>query len=577
VTTRKDGKAYTYIKLVQSYRQGGRVRQRLVANLGREDELKASGQLEQLAAAFARLDPPLLGVRREVGPLLLVRHYLERLGLAAIVERALPSHGRAQLTTAEVVSALIANRLCAPSPLYDIAGWASSSALQEVFGIPAMLLNDDRLGRALEGFEPKAEEIRGAVALAAIERFGVDAGRLHLDLTALKVYGAHEDSSFVAQGWNAERRVEQQVRVLEATTPNGLPLYVRPEAGDAAELSCIGAALERLAALLPPGLVVCADSALGHVKNLCAAERAGLRFVVPLRASSGFREHYRTHVGASALEPLDYVSRRERRLPPAERTQYRGLLRPFPVADPETMQERPFRVAYIWSSEEERSVKEARERALAAAETALGKVQRGLGGRYYKTPRQVEQRVARVVGPTVHSLITITIGQDSCGRPTLSFERDPRAIAAAAELDGVYALATNLPSPISAGQLLRLYKDQSLVELRHRDLKGSLRVRPIFLHKDERIRALVSIVGLALLIFGLIEVDLRRRLGDDDELRGLLPEGRAARPTGRNILAAFQGLSATYTRNGLALDRLTATQRRILHLLSVPLPWPERR
>ena len=334
VTTRKNGKAYTYIKLVQSYRQGSRVRQRLVANLGREDELKASGQLEQLAAAFARLDPPLLGVRREVGPLLLVGHYLERLGLAAIVERALPSHGRAQLTTAEVVSALIANRLCAPSPLYDIAGWASSSALQEVFGIPAMLLNDDRLGRALEDFEPQAEEIRGAVALAAIERFGVEAGRLHLDLTALKVYGAHEDSSFVAQGWNAERRVEQQVRVLQATTPSGLPLYVRPEAGDAAELSCIGAALERLAALLPPGLVVCADSALGHVKNLCAAERAGLRFVVPLREASGFRERYRTDVGASALEPLDYVSRRERRLPPAQRTQYRGLLRPFPVTDP---------------------------------------------------------------------------------------------------------------------------------------------------------------------------------------------------------------------------------------------------
>jgi len=37
VTTRKNGKAYTYIKLVQSYRQGSRVRQRLVANLGRED------------------------------------------------------------------------------------------------------------------------------------------------------------------------------------------------------------------------------------------------------------------------------------------------------------------------------------------------------------------------------------------------------------------------------------------------------------------------------------------------------------------------------------------------------------
>jgi hypothetical protein len=47
VTARKDGKTYTYIKLVHAYRQGGRVGQRLAATLGREDELKASGQLER--------------------------------------------------------------------------------------------------------------------------------------------------------------------------------------------------------------------------------------------------------------------------------------------------------------------------------------------------------------------------------------------------------------------------------------------------------------------------------------------------------------------------------------------------
>src|SRR5919109_956988 len=110
---------------------------------------------------------------------------------------------------------------------------------------------------------------------------------------------------------------------------------------------------------------------------------------------------------------------------------------------------------------------------------------------------------------------------------------------------------------------------------RHRDLKGPLRVRPIFLQNDERIEALLSIVGLALLVFGLIEAELRRALGDG-ELPGLLPEGRAARPTGSNIFAAFQGLALTYTPAGIALDRLTATQRRILRLLQVTTPWPEQ-
>jgi hypothetical protein len=297
--------------------------------------------------------------------------------------------------------------------------------------------------------------------------------------------------------------------------------------------------------------------------------------VVPLREASGFHQRFRAEVGRQALRPLDYVSRRERPLPAAERTQYRGCLRPFAVRDPATKTVHDFRVAYVWSSEEARSVAGARERALAAAEAALLKVQRGLGGRHYKTKKQVDDRVATIVGPAVKGLLTVTTSVAG-GRPRLSVTRHHNAMAQAAELDGLYALATNLPGRLTASQLLRLYKEQTLVELRHRDLKGTLRVRPIFLHNDDRIEALIGIVGLALLIFGLIELDLRRAMGPEDELQGLLPEGRSARPTGRNILAAFQGLGLTYTRTGLVIDRLTRTQRRILQLLKVPIPWHER-
>ena len=115
-----------------------------------------------------------------------------------------------------------------------------------------------------------------------------------------------------------------------------------------------------------------------------------------------------------------------------------------------------------------------------------------------------------------------------------------------------------------------------MVEQRHRDLKQTLKVRPVFLHNHDRIQALTAVTGIALLIFGLIEADLRAALGDGVPLPGLLPEGRAAKPTGRAILAAFHGLSATYTPGGLQLDRLTPAQRIILALLGIPLPWPEK-
>jgi transposase len=574
VQVRRGDKTYVYLKLVESRREGGRVRQRVVANLGREDELKMSGQLEALAGAFARLDPPMTGTRRDVGPLLVVAHVMAGLGLARIVEAHLPDRSRSRLSAAEVVVALIANRLAAPSPLYDVAGWASSAAMAEIFGIPPMLLNDDRLGRVLEDFAPRAESVRGAVTLAAIEQFGVDASRLHLDLTALRVAGAYETSSLVQKGWGADRNVARQVQALAVTNRDGVPLYMRPQAGAAAELSCIGAALERLTQLLPPGLVVCADSALGHVKNLCEADRAGLSFVVPLRQASGFRDRYLAEVGPRALAPINYRSRRQAHLPASQRTRYKGAVRDWEVIDPATSRLRRFRVAYIWSSEEAAAVQAAREKALRRAEQALTRMANGLGGRYYRTKTQVDTKVAQILSPGVAELLTVHTGQRN-GRPTLSFARNHTAIRAAQRTDGIYALATNLTGRLNAARLLGIYKEQGLVECAHKTGKQTLRVRPIFLHNDDRIEALISIVGLALVVFGLIENQLRRALGDQP-LPGLLPEGRSARPTGRNILAAFQGLGLTYTPTGIVLDRLTTTQQRILDLLNITLPWPEQ-
>lgn len=573
---RRGDKRYAYLRLVQAFRtESGTVRHRVLATLGRLDELKASGQLDQLAAALARLDPPRLGFRREVGPMLLVQHVIERLGLVALVDRQVPQRGRAELTTGEVVAALIANRLCAPAPLYDIAAWGSNAALHELLGTPGMLLNDDRLGRALEAFAPVAESVRGAAALAAVEVFGADAARLHVDLTTLRVAGAYADSELVARGWGSDRRVARQVQMLQATNPQGIPLYVRPHPGNAAELSCIGMALERLAALLGPGVLICADSALGHFKNLCAVHRAGLRFVVPLRASTGFAATFLEQVGARALRPLRYVSGRQRKLPLGKRDRYRGTIRPLAVTDPETGEQHPFRVAYVWSSEEASSVAEARERALNKAEEELAKVRRGLGGRYYKTLQQVDTRVANILIEPIRGFLLVRTGLRQ-GKPYLRWRRNRAAIASAARTDGIYALATNLRGRLSATRALRLYKDQFTVEQRHRDAKQTLRVRPLFLHNDDRIAALISIVGLALLVFGIIEAGVRRALGPGQALPGILPEGRAALPTGRSILAAFQGLGLTYTDSGPRLDPLTATQHQILELLDVPIPWEKR-
>jgi len=579
---RRGDQVHQYVQLVEGRREGGKVRQRVVATLGRLDELKASGQLERWAGAFARLDPPPAGTRRQVGPLLMVAHYLARLGLVGAIDEIAPMRGQSLLTHGEVIAVLVANRLCGPAPLYDIASWASSAAVAELFDVPAGLLNDDRLGRALDAISPHADKLRAKLLLRSIERFEVDASRLHLDLTAVRFAGGYEHSTLVRKGWSADRTIKRQVKTLQASTKSGVPLYFRPHQGATSELPAFMAGIETLAAALPPGLVVVADSGLGYLENLCTLDNSKVGFVVPLRADTGWAGRFCEQVpaGLSALKRLHYCSEREQHLPAGRRAIWKGLLRPFPVSAAGGTTHH-LRVAYIYSSEEATSVRDARQRALSKAEEALGRVRNGCGGCHYKTKAQVDKRVAQILTGNLAQLISVQTGGPGTGKPTITWSRDQDAIDAAGALDGLYALATNLADPegrrLSALDVLKIYKGQWVDEQRHRDLKQTLRVRPVFLHNDARIEALIAVIGIALLIFGLIEAELRVALGEATTLPGILPEGRAAKPTARAALAAFSDLGLTYTSAGLVLDRLSPIQRVILALLGVGLPWPEPR
>jgi len=350
---KRAGREYSYVQLVEGYRdENGKVRHRVVANLGRKDVLKDSGQLEALAGSFARLDPPMAGTRRSVGPLLLVERFLRELAVKDTVDGALPRSARSIVSVGEVVCALVASRLCSPSPLYDIAGWASGAAVHELLGIPPALLNDDRLGRALECFAVYAEDLRSRVAARAIETFGVSAGRLHVDLTTVGVCGAYEHSALIAKGWASDRRVARQVRTLQACTPDGTVIYSRPDPGNAAELTLVGASLERLLAVSGPGLLIVCDSAMGQPKTMREIDHAGVRFIVPLRASAGFRERFLAEVGHDALRRVRYVPQREQKLPSQRRTVFKGALRDWEIPANDTHPSLTLRVAYIHSSEE---------------------------------------------------------------------------------------------------------------------------------------------------------------------------------------------------------------------------------
>ena len=101
-----------------------------------------------------------------------------------------------------------------------------------------------------------------------------------------------------------------------------------------------------------------------------------------------------------------------------------------------------------------------------------------------------------------------------------------------------------------------------MVERRIKVIKGPVRIRPLFLHKQERVESLIFVAMLALLVYTILEM-LCRRAGHFI--------------TARQVLEKFERLAAVYLQFGdgsvLKLpSALNSFQGQLIELLRFPDP-----
>src|SRR4030067_1706928 len=95
---KKDKTFRQYLQIVETYREGGKVKQRILLSLGRVDELRASGELDRMAEALARLTERqkivslakelVASSARKFGPVPVFRNLWKRLGLPKAIADA---------------------------------------------------------------------------------------------------------------------------------------------------------------------------------------------------------------------------------------------------------------------------------------------------------------------------------------------------------------------------------------------------------------------------------------------------------------------------------------------------------
>src|SRR5439155_7876455 len=195
--------------------------------------------------------------------------------------------------------------------------------------------------------------------------------------------------------------------------------------------------------------------------------------------------------------------------------------------------------------ERERRQRTTKVRASAARSARRTKTERTLARNQDKAHTKAE--CALRDHPTLGRYLRLT----ATGRLRV----DRAKVAAEQRLDGKFLLSTSDPD-ISAEDVALGYKNLLEAERSFRDLKGILRLRPVFHRLEDRIRAHILICWLALLLVRLAE----RQAGD----------------TWRNLRRELERLHLV-TLAGAAghvqqTTRLTPAQREILDRLAIEPP-----
>jgi len=525
-TRRKDGKVHTYWRLVRSVRRGRKVVQQTVAHLG---ELDAAGRARAQALArglvgtpaqpslFAPPAPPTEAVRvrlervrlermRGFGDVWLGWTLWRALGLDAVLARLLPE-GREAVPWATMAVVLVLARLCEPaSELHIAETWYRQTALEDLLGLPAALVNDDRLYRALDQLLPHKPALEQHLVARLGELFAVDYDLLLYDVTSTYFEGQAPHNPLTQRGYSRDRRPDcQQVCLALVVTREGLPLGYEVFPGNRADVTTVEEVVEALEARY--GLaqrIWVMDRGLVSEETLTWLRAGGRRYLVGT-PKSALRRWTR-----QLAEARDWQVVREG-------IEAKACLGPEGA---ETF----LLVRSVERREKEQAIharfRERIEQGLARLAHRIARARRPLDrGRLERQVGRLLAHNARAAGRYIIELVPEGSGPAGL---RLVWTARPEWDDWARWSEGCYVLRTNIPD-WRPEDLWRTYIQLTEAEAAFRIQKSDLALRPIWHQRADRVQAHLLVCFLAYVLWKTLE-QWAQRAGLGRSPRTLLQE-----------------------------------------------------
>jgi hypothetical protein len=463
--------SYEYLQIVESVRDGERIRQRVVANLGRRDRLVAEGALDGLLVSLGKFSERLRVVEkvrtegiqahaaRSWGPALVFERLWQQQGVDALL-RELACRRQFEFDPERVAFALALQRL-SPVGGSDLQG-SSWVHTVECRGFADIELH--HMYRTVGWLSEVREELEKALFMRDRDLFSQTLDLVFIDTTSTFIY-RREETRLRRRGYSRDRMPDYpQVVICLAVDRHGWPVAWDLLPGNTADTVAFVAMIKKLRERFRIGrVVVVADRGMISKDTIALLQghaEAPFDFILgcKMRRQKEVTEEVLSRAGR--FQPVGEKGNLEVKEVVVDGRRYVVCRNPL-----EAKRDAVAREAIVNKLEEALS---------HGPKTVIGNV--GF------------KRFVRVAKGAV------SIDHDAV-------ERDAR-------LDGKFVLRTS--TELSAAEVALAYKSLWRVERAFRETKSTLEVRPVFHHCDDT--TIGHIVGCFL---GLrLEVDLQRRLDE---------------------------------------------------------------
>jgi len=456
----KDGSTRTYLYIVEGKRVNGKVRQRIVANLGRLEKLR-EGKLDKLIEGLAKfsrkqwieLKASSLEAKwaKEYGPALIFRRLWEKLGLDRIL-RELLSGTEISIDVEEAVFAMVLNRLSDPASKLGVSRWKET-----VYRPEFERLELHHFYRALDFLAEHKEEIEERLFERVRDLFNLELDLVFWDTTSTYFEGRGAEG-FCEYGFSRDHRPDRvQVILGLLVTREGIPVAHEVFPGATADVETFREVLKGLRRRFRlRRVILVVDRGMVSREVLEEIRAMGLEYIVGVRMRR--------------LRAVREVLSRGGRF-----REVKGNLKVKEVWH----EGRRYLVCF--NPEEAERERVARQEIVRKLEERLraGGFKGLIGNRGYR-------RYLKVEG----------------GKVSI----DWGALEEEARYDGKYVLETN--TELSAEEAALAYRGLWQVERAFRELKSGLELRPVYHWTERRIRGHIMVCFLAY----VMEVALMRRL-----------------------------------------------------------------